>query len=55
VLVEYVSAALASVVDLVVFLRRRPSDRVVDEVVEVTGVDRGHFRVDSLYTRELRS
>jgi pilus assembly protein CpaF len=55
VLVEYVSAALASVVDLVVFLRRRPSNRVVEEVLEVTGVDRGHFQVHSLYARELRS
>jgi len=52
VLVEYVSAALASVVDLVVFLRRRPTDRVIEEVVEVTGVTAGRFQVKPVYARQ---
>jgi len=49
VLVDYVAAALASVVDLVVFMRRRPTERVVEEVVTVEGVDSGRFRVDKIY------
>jgi len=50
VLIDYVAKALASVVDLVVFMRRRPNERVVDEIVGVTGVDSGRFRVNPVYT-----
>lgn len=51
VLVDYVAAALASVVDLVVFLKRRPTDRVVEEVIRVTGREGGRFQVEPVYLR----
>lgn len=50
VLVDYVATALASVVDLVVFMRRLPTERVVEEVVAVEGVDSGRFQVDQIYS-----
>ena len=49
--VDYVQKALASVADLVVFLRRTPSGRFVDEVVRVTGVTDGEFRTEYRYRR----
>jgi pilus assembly protein CpaF len=51
VVVDYVAASLASVVDLVVFLRRRPTHRVVEEVVAVQGRKDGQFKVDRIYQR----
>ncbi|HSM01321.1 MAG TPA: ATPase, T2SS/T4P/T4SS family [Acidimicrobiia bacterium] len=50
VLVDYVATALASVMDLVVFMRRLPTGRFVDEVVAVEGVESGRFRVDQIYS-----
>ena len=49
--VDYVQKALASVADLIVFLRRTPSGRFVDEVVRVTGVTDGEFRTEYRYRR----
>jgi len=49
--VDYVQKALASVADLIVFLRRTPSGRFVDEVVRVTGVTDGEFRTEHRYRR----
>lgn len=51
VVVDYVAASLASVVDLVVFLRRRPAHRVVEEVVGVLGRKDGQFQVARIYQR----
>ena len=50
VVIDYVASALASVVDLVVFMRRRPTDRIVEEVVRVMSVDSGRFRVEPIYS-----
>lgn len=52
VVVDYVASALASVVDLVVFLRRRPADRVVEEVARVIGRREGQFQIEHVYLRE---
>lgn len=52
VVVDYVAASLASVVDLVVFLRRRPTSRVVEEVIAVKGRESGQFQVESIYKRQ---
>jgi pilus assembly protein CpaF len=49
VVIDYVGAALASVVDLVVFMRRRGSDRIVEEVCSVRDFSRGRFDVDPLF------
>jgi len=50
VVIDYVASALASVVDLVVFMRRRPTDRIVEEVARVMGVESGRFRVEPIYS-----
>jgi pilus assembly protein CpaF len=47
--VEYVRAALASVVDLVVFMIRRRGNRVVEEVVEVGGRSGVGFDCETVY------
>jgi pilus assembly protein CpaF len=52
VVVDYVAASLASVVDLVVFLRRRPTSRVVEEVIAVKGRESGQFQVERIYKRQ---
>ncbi|MEK7252419.1 MAG: ATPase, T2SS/T4P/T4SS family [Actinomycetota bacterium] len=49
VVVEYVRDALASVTDLVVFLRRTPEGRRVDQVLEVDGWDGSAWRHQALY------
>ncbi len=51
VVTEYVRSALASVVDLVVYLQRRPTGRVVQEVAVVSDrlVD-GEFDIDLIYS-----
>jgi pilus assembly protein CpaF len=52
VVTEYVRSALASVIDLVVFLRRRPEGRVVEEVASVADrLRHGEFDIDSVYQR----
>ncbi len=52
VVTEYIRAAVASVVDLVVFLRRLPDCRVVEEVVRVGDrLRHGDFEIDTLYSR----
>jgi pilus assembly protein CpaF len=52
VVTEYVRSAVASVIDLVVFLRRLPDGRVVEEVVHVDDRLRGgDFDTDTLYSR----
>jgi pilus assembly protein CpaF len=53
VIVEYVRAALASVTDLVVYLRRVPGARHVEQVLEVTGWD-GAWRHRVLYEADHR-
>jgi pilus assembly protein CpaF len=56
VVTEYVRSALASVIDLVVFLRRLPTGRVVQEVAVVA--DRllhGEFDIDLTYSRSTES
>lgn len=52
VLVDYVQKSLASVADLVVFLKRTPTARFVHEIAQVTGVSNGAFQVDYLYQRD---
>jgi len=52
VVTEYIRAAVASVIDLVVFLRRLPDCRVVEEVVRVGDrLRHGDFEIDTLYSR----
>lgn len=47
VAIDYVRAAVASVIDVVVFLRRRPGGRFVDEVSRVRSrLERGSFVVE---------
>ena len=50
VVIDYVASALASAVDLVVFMRRRPADRIVEEVARVVGVAAGRFQVEPIYS-----
>lgn len=50
VVIDYVASALASAVDLVVFMRRRPTDRIVEEVARVGSVDSGRFQVEPIYS-----
>ena len=52
VVVEYVRNALASVTDLVVFLRRTPEGRRIDQVLEVHGWDGTSWRHRVLYEAE---
>jgi len=52
VVTEYIRAAVASVIDLVVFLRRLPDCRVVEEVVRVGDrLRHGDFEIETLYSR----
>lgn len=54
VVVEYVRAALAAVVDLVVFLRRTPTGRFVEEVVRLrTGDSESVPAIEQVYSRDL--
>ena len=55
VLVDYVQTSLASVADLVVFLKRTPTARFVEEVAHVTGVDDGAFHLEYLYRRAAKN
>jgi len=55
VLVDYVQTALAAVADLVVFLKREPSGRYIEEVARVTGVVDGRFRVDHVHRRSAQA
>jgi pilus assembly protein CpaF len=54
VVVEYVRSALAAVTDLVVFLRRGPAGRFVDEIVRVVqdGGRGSGYSVEHLFVRE---
>lgn len=53
VVVDYVRAALAAVTDLVVFLRRSPAGRFVEEIVRVHDGDATTaFRVEPVFVRE---
>lgn len=52
VVVDYVRSALAAVTDLVVFMRRTPTGRFVDEIVRVGDGDRhATFSIEHLFRR----
>lgn len=53
VVVDYVRSALAAVTDFVVFLKRTPAGRFVDEIVRVRGGDaRTSFQIEQVFVRE---
>lgn len=52
IVADYVRSAVASVVDMVIHLRRGPNGRFVEEVVGVRDrLDRGEFVTDQIYSR----
>jgi pilus assembly protein CpaF len=52
VVVDYVRSALAAVTDFVVFLRRTPEGRFVEEIVRVrSGEEGSSFRIEPVFVR----
>ena len=50
IVIDYVATALSRVIDLVVFMRRRPDRRSVEEVVTVSGANAGGFLIEPIFT-----